>query len=161
MDADLPMPKCIGYEFFEQLRNVIFRADYLKTGTNPSFFSQFFFCILKNRIINLCFGASNTVLAVRKLLLKCCTFIIAERKSPSLEAERSFQVLHHMADNPECLGYLLRGLLTHISSLLHLLQKLNETTLHRSMAALLHNLLKVRCQHRLFVLHIEQHRHAT
>jgi hypothetical protein len=83
------------------------------------------------------------VLAVRTLLLKCCTFIIAERKSPSLEAERSFQVLHPMADNPECLGYLLRGLLTHIPSLLHLLQKLNETTLHRSMAALLHNLLKV------------------
>jgi len=49
-----------------------------------------------------------------------------------------------MAGNPECLGYLLRGLLTHIPSLLHLLQKLNETTLHRSMAALLHNLLKVR-----------------
>jgi hypothetical protein len=48
-----------------------------------------------------------------------------------------------MASNPECLGYLLRGLLTHIPSLLHLLQKLNETTLHRSMAALLHNLLKV------------------
>jgi hypothetical protein len=49
-----------------------------------------------------------------------------------------------MADNPECLGYLLRGLLTHIPSLLHLLQRLNETALHRSMAALLHNLLKVR-----------------
>jgi hypothetical protein len=84
------------------------------------------------------------VLAVWTLLLKRRTFIIAERKSPSLEAERSFQVLHHMADNPECLGYLLRGLLTHIPSLLQLLQKLNETTLHRSMAALLHNLLKVR-----------------
>ncbi|KAJ9588197.1 hypothetical protein L9F63_018433, partial [Diploptera punctata] len=63
-------------------------------------------------------------------------------KSPSLEAERSFQVLHHMASNPECLGYLLRGLMAHISSLLHLLQKLNETTLHRSMASLLHNVLK-------------------
>jgi hypothetical protein len=48
-----------------------------------------------------------------------------------------------MASNPECLGYLLRGLLDHISSLLQLLQKLNETTLHRSMAALLHNVLKV------------------
>ncbi|XP_069678763.1 uncharacterized protein [Periplaneta americana] len=63
-------------------------------------------------------------------------------KNPSLEAERSFQILHHMADNPECLGYLLRGLLAHISSLLLLLQKLNETSLHRSMAALLHNVLK-------------------
>jgi hypothetical protein len=48
-----------------------------------------------------------------------------------------------MAGNPECLGYLLRGLLSHISSLLQLLQNLNETTLHRSMAALLHNVLKV------------------
>jgi hypothetical protein len=67
----------------------------------------------------------------------------AAEKSSSLEAERSFQVLHHMAGNPECLGYLLRGLLNHISSLLQLLQKLNETTLHRSMAALLHNVLKV------------------
>jgi hypothetical protein len=48
-----------------------------------------------------------------------------------------------MAGNPECLGYLLRGLLAHISSLLLFLQKLNEATLHRSMAALLHNVLKV------------------
>ena len=94
--------------------------------------------------MNRCLGESTVVLAVRTLLLKFCAFLLAERKSPSLEAERSFQVLHHMAGNPECLGYLLRGLLTHIPSLLHLLQKLNETTLHRSMAALLHNLLKVR-----------------
>ncbi|GLG95978.1 Uncharacterized protein GBIM_02821 [Gryllus bimaculatus] len=47
-----------------------------------------------------------------------------------------------MASNPECLGIVLRGLLAHIPCLLRLLQTLNETALHRSMAALLHAVLK-------------------
>ncbi|XP_049947698.1 uncharacterized protein LOC126455984, partial [Schistocerca serialis cubense] len=63
-------------------------------------------------------------------------------KSRCLEAERSFQVLLHMATNPECLGGVLRGLLVHHNNLLRLLQLLNHSALHRSMAALLHAVLK-------------------
>ncbi|KAL1122757.1 hypothetical protein AAG570_003084 [Ranatra chinensis] len=47
-----------------------------------------------------------------------------------------------MSSNPECLGYLLRGLLAHISRLLRLLQQRSDPSLHRNMAALLHRLLK-------------------
>ncbi|XP_039300840.1 uncharacterized protein LOC120356089 [Nilaparvata lugens] len=59
-----------------------------------------------------------------------------------MEASRSFHVLLQMSSNHECLGYLLRGLLQHIHSILRLLQQRNDITLHRSMAALLHNILK-------------------
>ncbi|XP_059477759.1 uncharacterized protein LOC132198045 isoform X2 [Neocloeon triangulifer] len=65
----------------------------------------------------------------------------AERHS-ALEAERSFQVLLRMAGNPECLGYVLRGLLAHIPHLLRLLQSVSDTALHRATSALLHNVLK-------------------
>ncbi|XP_065340527.1 uncharacterized protein LOC135939859 isoform X4 [Cloeon dipterum] len=60
----------------------------------------------------------------------------------ALEAERSFQVLLRMAGNPECLGYVLRGLLAHIPHLLRLLQGVSDTALHRATSALLHNVLK-------------------
>ncbi|XP_075223466.1 1-phosphatidylinositol 4,5-bisphosphate phosphodiesterase epsilon-1-like isoform X4 [Lycorma delicatula] len=59
-----------------------------------------------------------------------------------MEAGRSFHVLLQMSSNPECLGYLLRGLLQHIHSILRLLQQRNDIALHRSMSALLHNILK-------------------
>lgn len=71
-------------------------------------------------------------------------FLCTEKQTPpSLEAGRSFSVLLSMSSNPECLGYLIRGVLTHIPGLLRLLQQRSDATLHRSMAALLHNILKV------------------
>ncbi|KAJ1525795.1 hypothetical protein ONE63_008998 [Megalurothrips usitatus] len=66
----------------------------------------------------------------------------AAERNPTIDAERSFQVLLQMARNPECLGYLLRGLLANIPALLRLLQALNDPPLHRSMAGLLHAVLK-------------------
>ncbi|KAE8752899.1 hypothetical protein FOCC_FOCC000244, partial [Frankliniella occidentalis] len=65
------------------------------------------------------------------------TACVTER-SPTIDAERSFQVLLQMARNPECLGHLLRGLLANIPALLRLLQTLNDPPLHRNMAGLLH-----------------------
>ncbi|RZF45199.1 hypothetical protein LSTR_LSTR009970 [Laodelphax striatellus] len=65
-----------------------------------------------------------------------------KQPSTGMEASRSFHVLLQMSSNYECLGYLLRGLLQHIHSILRLLQQRNDITLHRSMAALLHNILK-------------------
>lgn len=62
---------------------------------------------------------------------------------PTVNSKRGFDVLLKMSSNPEVLGFILRGLLAHISKLLKLLQQRNDQQLHRDMAALLHKLLKV------------------
>ncbi|BET01584.1 phospholipase C [Nesidiocoris tenuis] len=61
---------------------------------------------------------------------------------PLANSQRGFHVLLQMSSNPEVLGFILRGLLAHISKLLKLLQQRNDQMLHRNMAALLHKLLK-------------------
>ncbi|KAF6199507.1 hypothetical protein GE061_007533 [Apolygus lucorum] len=61
---------------------------------------------------------------------------------PTANSQRGFRVLLQMSSNPEVLGFILRGLLAHISKLLKLLQQRNDQDLHRNMAALLHKLLK-------------------
>ncbi|XP_046688497.1 uncharacterized protein LOC124374291 isoform X3 [Homalodisca vitripennis] len=67
---------------------------------------------------------------------------VSEKQPVSAESGRSFHVLLSMSGNPECLGYLLRGILSHIPGLLRVLQQRSDSVLHRSMAALLHNILK-------------------
>lgn len=69
--------------------------------------------------------------------------MFAEKQPVSAESGRSFHVLLSMSSNPECLGYLLRGILSHIPGLLRVLQQTSDPSLHQSMAALLHNILKV------------------
>lgn len=93
------------------------------------------------------------VLSTKSLKQLCMYFnrmsFFAEKQSPSLEAARGFHVLLSMSSNPECLGYLLRGLLAHIPRVLRLLQQQNDAQLHRNMAALLHNTLKVSTKQKL------------
>lgn len=69
--------------------------------------------------------------------------MFTEKQPVSAESGRSFHVLLSMSSNPECLGYLLRGILSHIPGLLRVLQQTSDPSLHQSMAALLHNILKV------------------
>ncbi|XP_073996296.1 uncharacterized protein isoform X2 [Rhodnius prolixus] len=67
---------------------------------------------------------------------------VSDKTAPPPDAERGFNILLQMSSNPEVLGFILRGLLAHISRLLKLLQQRNDPNLHRNMAALLHKLLK-------------------
>uniref|UniRef100_A0A8D9BY52 Phosphoinositide phospholipase C n=2 Tax=Cacopsylla melanoneura TaxID=428564 RepID=A0A8D9BY52_9HEMI len=64
-------------------------------------------------------------------------------KLPCIELERSFQVLFQMSNNPECLGYVLKGLYKHIHALLRLLQYRSEVSVNKKIAALMHNSLKI------------------
>lgn len=57
--------------------------------------------------------------------------------------ERSLKVLILMSSNPECLGYLVRGLLQNVNKILKLLEQKNDEIIRRAISTFLHNTLRV------------------
>lgn len=57
--------------------------------------------------------------------------------------ERSLKILILMSSNPECMGYLVRGLLQNVNKILNLFQQKNDQIIRRAISTFLHNTLRV------------------